>query len=131
MTVRGYYGDVREGSVDDSKVRVKRLFTPDGAGQKFYEEAVTWKRLKHPNVVSLLGITTTPSPPQLISDWISGGNLTEYIKDHPGADRLGLVGASHASDGWYTHNLQAIWYSQRPRVPPLQRCGSREHKRGV
>ena len=60
--------------------------------QDFYEKAITWKRLKHPNIVPLLGINVTPSPPQLISDWILGGNLTEYIKNNPGADRLGLVG---------------------------------------
>ena len=50
-----------------------------------------WKHLEHPNIVPLLGITIAPSPLQLISDWISGGNLTEYIGDHPEADRLGLV----------------------------------------
>ena len=67
--------------------------------QNFYEEAVAWKCLEHPNIVPLLGINITPSPPQLISGWISGGNLTEYIKDHPGADRPGLVGAPPTSDG--------------------------------
>ena len=34
--VRGYYGDVRAGSLDGAKVRVKRLFTSsDGADQKY------------------------------------------------------------------------------------------------
>ena len=58
-----------------------------------------WKRLEHPNIVSLLGITITPPPPQLISGWVMGENLTEYIDDHPEADRLGLVCAPPASDG--------------------------------
>jgi serine/threonine protein kinase len=31
-------------------------------------------------------------PPQLISDWMPGGDLTEYIKKHPDAGRIGLVG---------------------------------------
>ena len=57
-----------------------------------------WKRLGHPNIVPLLCITITP--PQLVSDWIPGGNLTEYIKNHPGADQLGLVGILPASDDW-------------------------------
>ena len=48
------------------------------------------KRLKHPNIVPLLGITLTPL--QLISEWMPGGNLTEYIREHPDLDRLGLVG---------------------------------------
>ena len=59
--------------------------------QNFYEEAIVWKHLDHPNIVSLLCIIITSSPPQLISDWVSGGNLTEYIEGHSGADRLGLV----------------------------------------
>ena len=49
------------------------------------------KRLTHPNIVPRLGIT--PDPLQLISEWIPGGDLTDYIKKHPGADRVGLVGA--------------------------------------
>ena len=49
-----------------------------------------WKRLEHQNIVPLLGITS--APPQLISDWMPGGDLTEYIEKHPDADRIGLVG---------------------------------------
>ena len=49
-----------------------------------------WKHLSHPNIVPLLGIT--PTPLQLISEWMPNGDLTEYIKKHPNADRLGLVG---------------------------------------
>jgi hypothetical protein len=49
-----------------------------------------WKRLEHQNIVPLLGITS--SPPQLISDWMPGGDIIEYIKKHPDAGRIGLVG---------------------------------------
>jgi len=49
-----------------------------------------WKRLKHPNIVPLLGITITSF--QLISNWMSGGSLPEYIKKHSDADRIRLVG---------------------------------------
>ena len=48
-----------------------------------------WKHLKHKNIVPLLGITT--SPLQLVSEWMPGGELTEYIGKHPDANRLGLV----------------------------------------
>ena len=48
------------------------------------------KHLEHPNIVPHLGIT--PYPLQLISEWMPGGDLREYIKKHPGVDRLGLVG---------------------------------------
>ena len=49
-----------------------------------------WRYLKHPNILPLLGVTT--SPPQLISKWMPGGDLPEYIKEHSNADRFGLVG---------------------------------------
>ena len=49
-----------------------------------------WKRLDHQNIVPFLGIM--PRPLQLISEWMSGGHLTEYINGHPDVDRLGLVG---------------------------------------
>lgn len=47
--------------------------------------------MRHPHIVPLLGVTTTPY--QLISNWVPGGELSEYILNHPNADRLGLVGA--------------------------------------
>ena len=49
-----------------------------------------WKYLTHPNILSLLGVTITPF--QLISTWMPGGNLPEYIKKNPDADLLELVG---------------------------------------
>ena len=56
---------------------------------KFYQEAIMWKHEKHPNIVPFRGVTIVPL--QLIFDWMSGGNIMEYITEHPGADRLGLV----------------------------------------
>lgn len=88
--------------------------------QNFYEEAVSWKRLEHPNIVPLLGITITSSPHQLVSGWISGGNLTEYIKNNSAVDQLGLVGASPASNSCLTYSLKDLRHHQRPRVPPFQ-----------
>ena len=60
--------------------------------QNFCKEAVVWKNLDHPNILPLLGITVGPSQLQLVSKWVSGGNMGEYIKKHPDADRRRLVG---------------------------------------
>ena len=49
-----------------------------------------WKRLRHPNIVPLLGITLEPL--QLISAWMPGGELKDYITKNPDVDQLGLVG---------------------------------------
>ena len=60
--------------------------------QAFCKEAVIWKHLKHRNVLPLLGVTTTPF--QLISNWVSGGNLLGYVQQYPDADQSRLVGVS-------------------------------------
>ena len=57
--------------------------------QTFRQVAVVWKHLTHPNIVPFLGVTI--DPPQLIADWMPGGNLTEYIASHPDTDRISLV----------------------------------------
>ena len=61
----------------------------NGYFQPFYGEAVVWKRLKHPNVVRFLGVTT--SPLQIVTEWMPNGTLLEYIKANPSVDRMGLV----------------------------------------
>lgn len=52
---------------------------------------MVWKHLVHPNIVPLLGTTTAPL--QFVSDWMSGGNLKEYIEAHtyPCTNRQELV----------------------------------------
>ena len=74
----------------------------DRGPQTLYRGAVVWKCLAHPNIVPLLGITIsivpllgmTITPLQLISEWMPGGDLPEYIEKYPDANRLGLVGIS-------------------------------------
>ena len=47
-----------------------------------------WKHLKHPNIVPLLGVTIKPA--QLVSIWMSGGDLSDIVK-RPDSNRLSLV----------------------------------------
>lgn len=54
------------------------------------EEAIIWKHLSHPNIVPFKGVTL--DPPQLVSEWIPGGELREYIKENPSANLINLVG---------------------------------------
>lgn len=72
-------------AIDVTSRRSQALTNP----QAFHQVVVVWKHLAHPNIVPLLGATI--DPPQLISDWMSSGNLMEYITSHPDADRIGLV----------------------------------------
>ena len=74
-----------------------------------YREAVVWKRLEHQNIVPFLGITLTPL--QLISEWMPGGPLAEYIKKNPNADRLGLVGVFPAVFIFYAYPVASYLMS--------------------
>ncbi|KAF9644348.1 kinase-like protein [Thelephora ganbajun] len=91
----GAFADIYEGTLDGSRICVKqaRIYSkddPQGVQSLFYQEAIVWKYLIHPNVVPFRGITTTPL--QLVSNWMPGGDLTDYINKHPDVDRLGLLG---------------------------------------
>jgi hypothetical protein len=52
---------------------------------------VTWKSLLHPNVLPLMGVTMTETQFAMISEWMVHGNINDFVKAHPDADRLGLV----------------------------------------
>ena len=76
-----------------------------------------WKRLTHPNILPLLGITLTPF--QLVSSWMSGGDLSGYVKNHPDADRLVLVGVAPIVFIPCLLSPPAIRRRQGPLLPPL------------
>ena len=50
-----------------------------------------WNTLRHPNVLPLLGVTMTVNLFVMVSEWMVEGNISEFVKAHPDADRLGLV----------------------------------------
>ena len=60
--------------------------------QRFCKEVVMWKFLQHPNVLPLIGITMSEGRFAMISEWMTNGNINDFVKANPDADRLGLVG---------------------------------------
>ena len=50
-----------------------------------------WKQLSHPNIVPFLGVTDTPAPFSMVSEWMPNGDVRHYVKKHPEVDRLQLV----------------------------------------
>ena len=48
-----------------------------------------WKYLNHPNIAPFKGATL--EPPQLVSEWMPGGHLREYIKNGHRANLIDLV----------------------------------------
>jgi len=51
-----------------------------------------WSALRHPNVLPLLGATMTGVQFIMVSEWMTNGNISEFVKAYPGADRIRLVG---------------------------------------
>jgi len=82
-----------------------------------------WKRMAHPNIVPLLGITI--SPLQLISNWMSGGDLLGYINKNSNADRRGLVGAHPVTLIRRLLPSPVVRHRRGPLLPPLLQCNSR------
>ena len=53
---------------------------------------MTWKSLRHPNVLPLIGVTMSEVQFAMVSDWMVNGNVNDFVKAHPDANRLELVG---------------------------------------
>ncbi|KAF9785451.1 kinase-like domain-containing protein [Thelephora terrestris] len=87
------FGQARPSSHNDRDVCIKYLRLPEQTREvvekSVYKEAITWKRLKHPNFVAFIGVTRNPL--QIISDWMPNGTLREYVNNNPGANRVGLL----------------------------------------
>jgi len=50
-----------------------------------------WGALRHPNVLPLVGVAMTDAQFAMVTEWMVNGNINEFLKVHPEADRLGLV----------------------------------------
>jgi len=59
--------------------------------QRFCREVVTWKALRHPNVLQLIGVTMTENKFVMVSEWMKNGNINVFLKANPGVNRLELV----------------------------------------
>jgi len=55
---------------------------------------MTWRTLRHPNVLPLIGVTMSENQFAMISDWMVNGNINEFVKERPDENRLELVGVS-------------------------------------
>ena len=62
--------------------------------QRFCKEVLTWKALRHQNVLPLLGVTMCDNQFAMVSEWMADGNINEFVKAHRDANRFELVGFS-------------------------------------
>ena len=59
--------------------------------QRFCKEVVTWKSLRHQNVLPLLGVMMMEKQLTMVSEWMVNGTVNEFIKAHRDANRFELV----------------------------------------
>lgn len=67
----------------------------DHVSQRFCREVVVWNALRHKNVLPLLGVTMTEDQLVMVSEWMVGGNIMEFVNANVHADRLKLVSFSY------------------------------------
>ena len=48
-----------------------------------------WARSAHPNILQYFGITDNPL--QVVTEWVSDGNVVGYVRTHPNVDRVRMV----------------------------------------
>ena len=60
---------------------------------------MTWKTLRHPNVLPLLGVTMDVFYFAMVSEWMTNGNINEFIDANRDTNRFELVGLYPVTDG--------------------------------
>ncbi|XP_060809474.1 tyrosine-protein kinase Abl isoform X2 [Amyelois transitella] len=78
----GQYGDVYEAVWKrcNTTVAVKTLKDDTMALKDFLEEAAIMKEMRHRNLVQLLGVCTREPPFYIITEFMSRGNLLDYLR---------------------------------------------------
>ncbi|QRV89038.1 actin-like ATPase domain protein [Ceratobasidium sp. AG-Ba] len=112
----GGFGDIFRGALGTGKkvaIKCPRLYLlqDDDESRKTLKRAArelyTWSRLKHPNILELVGLAQFQHYVAMISPWMGNGTLLEYIKRNPTVDRRQI--ALGISEGVaYLHQHDAI-----------------------
>lgn len=91
-----------------------------------------WKRLKHPNVLPFLGVSTTLFQFCMVSDWIPHGNVVEFLRENPEANRFSLVSKIYiAPDNFLSSSPKASRCYQRASLSARNRFYSRGSERST
>ncbi|KAH6798859.1 Protein kinase superfamily protein [Perilla frutescens var. frutescens] len=81
----GSFGTVHRAEWNDSDVAVKILMEQDFHAERFKEflrEVAIMKRLRHPNIVLLMGAVTEPPNLSIVTEYLSRGSLYRLLHKH-------------------------------------------------
>ncbi|XP_042042345.1 serine/threonine-protein kinase CTR1-like isoform X1 [Salvia splendens] len=87
----GSFGTVHRAEWNDSDVAVKILMEQDFHAERFKEflrEVAIMKRLRHPNIVLLMGAVTEPPNLSIVTEYLSRGSLYRLLHKHGAREML-------------------------------------------
>ena len=114
----GQYGDVYEAvwTTCMQRVAVKTLKEEAMDVDDFLKEANVMKRLKHKNLVQLIGLCTRDTPMFIITEFMVNGNLLDYLRDE---DRQKEVSADVLCDATSNRPDVVLCCCLAPHLTPL------------
>jgi serine/threonine protein kinase len=74
---------------------------------------MTWKALRHPNVLPMMGVTMTNNKLMMVSEWMINGNINQFAEAHWEFNRFELVGARFPLVGSFFSDHCSIPYSSK------------------
>ena len=77
-----------------------------------------WRRLSHPNVLPVLGVSPKLFPLCVVAEWMINGDITEFTSKQPEVNRLHLV----CPVSPFSLNPQILKYIRSSQKPPAD-CG--------
>jgi len=91
----GGYADVLNLECGGREVATKASRTRRGLSSEvmrsFCKEVITWKALRHPNVLPLLGVVISEKKFAMVSEWMTNGNTKEFVAARQDVNRLELL----------------------------------------
>ncbi|KAF9643880.1 kinase-like protein [Thelephora ganbajun] len=99
----GGFADVWKGKHRDQDVAAKALkvytsYTTEKfekIRKTFCREIMTWRTLRHPNVLPLIGVTMTDTVTEkrfvMVSRWMNNRNINKFLESNTNVDRLQLL----------------------------------------
>ncbi|KAG6329518.1 hypothetical protein ID866_9572 [Astraeus odoratus] len=84
--LKGGYAFVYRGTMSSRRVAIKIVHSVPLGDEKsircVLREVYVWSKLRHPNIVPLLGITTKFNHGvAIVSEWMQNGNAFDYVQD--------------------------------------------------
>jgi len=87
--------------------RVYEVDSIEKINEIYCKAAIVSKRMNHPNVLSIEGVAPELFRYGMVSQWMSNGDMLDYVTRHPEVNRLELlIGVTRGLD--YLHNNEVV-----------------------